>query len=651
MAYKNQQEFINALDKAGELLRIKTYVNPALEIAEITDRISKTPGGGKALLFENTGYDFPVLMNAYGSEKRMCMALGVNHLDDVAHEIESLFKLLTKPKESILDKLNLLPRLGQFASWMPKVKSGRGECQEVIMREPDITKLPVIKCWPKDGGPFVTLPVIHTKEPNTGTRNVGMYRMQVFGPTLTGMHWHKHKVSAKHFNEYKKLGKRMPVAVALGGDPVYAYSATAPLPENVDEYMLAGFLRKKKVELVKCITLPEIEVPADADFIIEGYVEPNEEMIWEGPFGDHTGYYSLPDWYPKFHITAITHKRNAVYPATIVGIPPQEDAWLGKATERIFLAPIKMTLVPEIMDMDMPVEGVFHNLVIAQIKKDYAGQGQKVMNAMWGAGQMMFNKILVLTAPPPPEGGSLESPFKINEYEKLAKDVFKNLNVVTDVTYSSGPMDVLDHSCSKMGFGGKMCIDGTHKFEEEKDKAFELTVDNWQLTGEEIMKQFSEVKQVNVSLLEKDIPCIIISVEKNRKGHVRELHHQLCQDIDVMEGIKMVLYVEHTVDAHDLPVALWRFCNNLDPKRDHILFQDESHQDPDKTFACLGLDGTMKTKAFDNFHRDWPNIIVADDTTIKSVDEKWNELGIGAFISSPSLKFKGQLYGEEAVVG
>lgn len=641
MAYKNQQEFINALEKAGELLRIKTYVNPELEIAEITDRISKTPGGGKALLFENTGYDFPILMNAYGSDKRMCMALGVNHLDDVAHEIESLFKLLTKPKESILDKLNLLPKLGQFASWMPKVKSGRGECQEVIMTEPDITKLPVIKCWPKDGGPFVTLPVIHTKEPNTGTRNVGMYRMQVFGPALTGMHWHKHKVSAKHFNEYKKLNKRMPVAVALGGDPVYAYSATAPLPENVDEYMLAGFLRKKKVELVKCITQPDIEVPADADFIIEGYVDPNEEMIWEGPFGDHTGYYSLPDWYPKFHITAITHKKNAVYPATIVGIPPQEDAWLGKATERIFLAPIKMTLIPEIIDMDMPVEGVFHNLVIAQINKEYAGQGQKVMNAMWGAGQMMFNKILVIA----------DEGVKIQDYESLAKYVFKHLNVVTDVTYSSGPMDVLDHSCSKLGFGGKMCIDGTSKFDEEKDDTYELTVDNEQwAVGNIIQKQFAEVKAVNTSLLKKDISCIIISVEKNRKGHVRELHHQICQDIDAMEGIKMVLYVEHTVDANDLPVALWRFCNNLDPKRDHILFQDESHTDPDKTFACLGLDGTMKTKAFDNFHRDWPNIIVADDATIASVDKKWDELGIGSFIPSPSLKFKNQLYGEEAAV-
>src|ERR1700730_9674282 len=459
MAYKNLLQFIQVLEETGELVRIKAYVNPNLEIAEITDRISKTPNGGKALLFENTGYDFPVLMNAYGSEKRICLALGIAHLDDIAKEIESLFKLLTRPKESILDKISLLPKLGQFASWMPKVKSGKGECQEVVMQDPDLTKFPVITCWPKDGGPFITLPVIHTKDPNTGSRNVGMYRMQVFDKTLTGMHWHKHKVSAKLFNEYKKLGKRMPVAVALGGDPVYAYSATAPLPENVDEYMLAGFIRKKNVELVKCITQPELEVPADADIIIEGYVEPNEELIWEGPFGDHTGYYSLPDWYLRFHVTAIKHSRNAVYPATIVGIPPQEDAWLGKATERIFLAPIKMTMVPEIVDMEMPVEGVFHNLVIAQIRKEYAGQGQKVMNAMWGAGQMMFNKILVIA----------DEHTAIRDYRRLAQDVFRNLNPATDVSFSQGPMDVLDHSCSRLGFGGKMCIDGTTKEIEESE--------------------------------------------------------------------------------------------------------------------------------------------------------------------------------------
>ncbi|GAC1593603.1 MAG: menaquinone biosynthesis decarboxylase [Ginsengibacter sp.] len=638
MAFRNQQEFINLLEKSGELQRITAYVNPVLEIAEITDRVSKSGNGGKALLFENTGYDFPILMNGYGSEKRMCIALGVNSLNDVAKDIENLFHLLSSPKANFVDKLKLLPKLGQFASWMPKVINGRGSCQEVIMTQPDITKLPVITCWPKDGGPFVTLPVIHTKDPNNGTRNVGMYRMQVFGPTLTGMHWHKHKVSAKHFNEYKKLNKKMPVAVSLGGDPVYAYSATAPLPENVDEYMLAGFLRKKKVELVKCITQPEIEVPADADFVIEGYVDPNDELIWEGPFGDHTGYYSLPDFYPRFHITAITHKKNAVYPATIVGIPPQEDAWLGKATERIFLAPIKMTMVPEITDMEMPVEGVFHNLVITKINKEYAGQGQKVMNAMWGAGQMMFNKILVLA----------DGEIDITNYEKLAQYVFKNLNPATDVYFSQGPMDVLDHSCSKLGFGGKMCIDGTHKYDEETIEGYQQQVQPNIDFPSILRENFNEIANVNSALLKRDIPVLIVSVEKNKKGHIFDLHKALCE-LDVIQGIKMILYVEHTVDANDLPIALWRFCNNLDPKRDKTLFEGNSKTFPGKRYACLGLDGTRKTKEFDDFHRDWPNIIVANEATIQAVDEKWASLNIGPFIPSPSLKFVDQLYGNEAV--
>lgn len=636
MAYKNLQQFIELLEKEGELVRIREYVDPRLEISEVTDRISKTAGGGKALLFENTGYDFPVLMNAYGSERRMCLALGVNQLDDVAREIENLFHALSSPKENILDKLKMLPMLGQFASWMPRVKSGRGACQEVVMAEPDITRLPVITCWPKDGGPFVTLPVIHTKDSNTGARNVGMYRMQVFGATLTGMHWHKHKVSARHFNEYKKAGKRMPIAVALGGDPAYAYSATAPLPENVDEYMLAGFLRKKRVELVKCLTQPEVEVPADADFIIEGYVDPADELIWEGPFGDHTGYYSLPDWYPRFHITAITHKKNPVYPATIVGIPPQEDAWLIKASERIFLAPMKMTMVPEIMDMDMPVEGVAHNLVIAQIQKEYAGQGQKVMNAMWGAGQMMFNKILVLA----------DQHVRIQDYKKLAQYVFKNLDPATDIYFSQGPMDVLDHSCSKLGFGGKMCLDGTGKFEEELPGDNGFVQPKHAAAIEAAVASLEDVTGVNASLLAEDIPVILVAVKKNRRGQVADLHRQLAA-LEAVQGVKLVLYVEHTIDPYDLPVALWRFCNNLDPRRDSVT--ESGITDSGQRWACMGLDGTMKTLAHDNFQRDWPNVIAMDMATIEAVDKKWDRLGLGAFIPSPSLKFREQMYGEEAV--
>jgi 4-hydroxy-3-polyprenylbenzoate decarboxylase len=334
--YRSTKDWIAALEKDGDLVRIKEYVNPHLEITEITDRISKVYG--PALLFENTGTDFPLLINSMGTERRMAKALGVDKLDDIAADIEKLFKDLTGPKQSFLDKLKMLPQLSAIASWMPKEINSRGACQEVVMKDPDITKLPVLKCWPEDGGPFLTLPVIQTKDPQTGIRNVGLYRMQIFDKQLTAMHWHRHKVSARHFNEYKKLKQRMPVVVTIGGDPALAYSATAPLPDGVDEFMLAGFVRRKKVELVKCLTI-DMYAPSDADFVIEGYIDPEEEYILEGPFGDHTGYYSLADYYPRFHITAITHRKDAIYNATIVGIPPQEDAWIGKATERIFLAP------------------------------------------------------------------------------------------------------------------------------------------------------------------------------------------------------------------------------------------------------------------------------------------------------------------------
>ncbi|MDR3680548.1 MAG: menaquinone biosynthesis decarboxylase [Flavipsychrobacter sp.] len=632
MAYKSLNAFIETLEHEGELVRIKTFVDPILEIAEITDRISKTPDRNKALLFENTGTDFPVLINAFGSERRMALAIGVDQLDDVAADIEKLFKRLSEPKNNIMEKIAMLPQLGRFASYMPRVIKGRGACQEVVMEKPDLTQLPVMLCWPKDGGKFITLPSVHTKDPVTGNRNIGMYRMQVFGPDMTAMHWHKHKVSAKHYNEYKKLNRRMPVAVSLGGDPVYTYSATAPLPENVDEYMLAGFLRKKRVELVRCLTQPDVEVPADADFVIEGYVDPDEEMLWEGPFGDHTGYYSLPDWYPKFHVTAITHRKDAVYPSTIVGIPPQEDAWLGKATERIFLAPIKMTMVPEIKDMHMPIEGVFHNLVIATIHKEYAGQGPKVMNAMWGAGQMMFNKILVLA----------DGDVKIDDYKALARYVCNNIDPASDIYFSQGPMDVLDHSCSKLGFGGKMCIDGTSKQEEEISRVQKPFTLSPQFSVQELMDENPEIKGINDTLARaSQIPILFMSVKKDRKEHVHELHKKICAS-PALAGIKMILYVEANVSVDNIAVALWRFCNNLDPKRDHFYGGKERN--------ILGLDGTRKTKELDDFDRPWPNIIVADDKTIKAVDKKWPSLNLGSLITSPSLLYKTQLYGEEASV-
>lgn len=631
MAYKNLQHFIQTLDEAGELVRIKEFVDPKLEITEIVDRVSKQYG--PALLFENTGTDFPVLINSMGNYKRMCMALGVNHMDDISKEIEGLFKMLTGPKDNIMDKLKMLPKLGQISSWMPKVVSGKGECQEVINMNPDITKFPVLTCWPEDGGPFITLPVIHTKDPNTGIRNVGMYRMQVFEPTLTGMHWHKHKVSARHYNEYKKLGQKMPVAVALGGDPVYTYSATAPLPDGIDEYMLAGFLRKKKVELVQCIT-QDIQVPADADIIIEGYVDPQEDWIWEGPFGDHTGYYSLADWYPRFHITCITHRKNAVYPATIVGIPPQEDAWIGKATERIFLAPIKMTMVPEIIDMVLPMEGVFHNLVIVKIKKDYPGQALKVMNSMWGAGQMMFTKMMVV----------VDGDVDIHDNLAVAKYISENVDPQNDIIYTNGPMDVLDHSCSKMAFGGKMGIDATKKLPEEKRSESIAPVTIPGINKNNITSKFSEIKDINDSLLSLGISLVIVSVEKNRKGHIAELNKQLFE-MEEFKHVKVLIFLEHTIDISDLADAVWRFSNNVDPRRDAFTVNANS----DDEISHVGFDGTRKTLDFDGFTRDWPNILANTQEVIDAIDAKWDKLGLGPLIPSPSRKYIKQLYEGGAV--
>ncbi len=629
--YSSLREFIQLLEKEGELIRIKEYANPELEISEITDRISKQQG--KALLFENTGTGIPLLINAFGSEKRMCMALGVNHLDDVSKRIETLFKTLMKPKDNIIEKLRMLPQLSQMASWMPKLVKGKGACQEVINMNPDITKFPVMKCWPEDGGAFITLPVIHTKDPNTHIRNVGMYRMQIFSPAETGMHWHKHKVSARHFQEYKKLGKKMPVAVALGGDPVYTYCATAPLPDNIDEYMLAGFLRNKKVQLVQCIT-QDVQVPADAEIIIEGYVDPMEEEILEGPFGDHTGYYSLADFYPKFHITCITHRKNPIYPSTIVGIPPQEDAWLGKATERIFLAPIKMTMIPEIVDMELPIEGVFHNLTIVKIKKEYAGQAIKVTNAMWGAGQMMFNKILVI----------VDDDIDIHNYKSVAQVMSANVDPQQDIYFSQGPMDVLDHSCSKFSFGGKMCVDATRKFPEEKriDNG-QLTIDNSvsKIDFEKLKKDFPEIVQVNDELLNLNISVVFLSVQKNRRNHLKELSESLFKKSE-LSYIKFLIFLEANVDCSDIKDAIWRFTNNIDPRRDSFIIEG-------KEISHIAFDGTRKTKEYDGFERDWPNILAMDEKTISLVDEKWEKYQLGKFIPSPSLKYRRQLYKGGAV--
>jgi 4-hydroxy-3-polyprenylbenzoate decarboxylase len=620
MAYKNLADFISRLEISGELVRISGKVSPYLEISEITDRVSKN--NGKALLFENTGTDFLLLINAMGSEKRICLALGVNNLEEVGDRIKLLFEELTIPRPGLIDKISVLPKLGEIASWMPRVRKGRGDCQQVIMNEPDLSKLPVLTCWPHDGGPFITLPSVHTVHPVTGQRNVGMYRMQVMGKTETGMHWHLHKGSAAHFREYKRLKRKMPIAVTLGGDPVYTYSATAPLPENIDEYLLAGFLRRKKVEMVKCLT-NNLLVPSDVDFVIEGYVDPQEDLVLEGPFGDHTGYYSLADYYPKFHVTCITHKKGAVYPATIVGIPPQEDAWMGKATERIFLTPIRMTMAPEIVDMIMPPEGVFHNIVIAKIKAEYPGQPAKVMNALWGAGQMMFNKVMIV----------LDSDADLADSAELLAKIVLNADPHEDIIFNRGPVDVLDHASSVFAYGSKLGIDATCKKAGEK-----VFTDSSQKLSE--LNNCYEVQVYDKLQKAEGLPLVILGIRKSEPGFLNDLHTRLCSD-GLLDGFRYVVYIDHfALDLNPGDIA-WLVSNNIDPVRD--CFFADGNKGP------LAIDGTMKSAKLDNFSRDWPNVVVMDDITIEKVDEMWNDLGLGNFLPSPSKKYKALIRNDGAV--
>lgn len=450
------REFIAELERRGLLKRIRTQVDCELEITEITDRVSKMEGKKNvALLFENVkGYDMPVLMNAFGSMERMAIALGVHEVDDIANRIREILRLPYISVQNKLDLVKIIPQAKKAINFPKYVK--KAPCQEVIIKDrPDIEKFPILKCWPDDGGRFVTLPLVFTKNPKTGKRNVGMYRLQVYDGQTTGMHWHIHKNGAENFRAHKELGKdRIEVAVAIGGDPVLTYAATAPLPRDVDEMVFAGLLREKAVEMVKCVTV-DVEVPAHSEIILEGYVK-LDELRREGPFGDHTGYYSLADDYPVFHITCITHRRNPIYPSTIVGKPPMEDCYIAKATERIFL-PFLQEQIPEICDINLPLTGVFHNCAMVSIKKTYPQQAKKVMHAIWGMGQMMFTKMIII----------VDSHVNVQDENEVWWRVFNNIDARRDIVMVDGPLDVLDHSSPTPNWGTKVGIDATKTWPSE----------------------------------------------------------------------------------------------------------------------------------------------------------------------------------------
>lgn len=609
--YKSLADFIDKLESAGELIRIGTPVSSDCEIAEITDRIAKCEGGGKALLFEHTDRDFPVLTNMMGSERRMAMALGVERLEEITQLIESLVRQATSPKDSLGDKLRMLPLLGEVAKWFPRKSKRRGACQQVVLtgKEASLDRLPILRSRALDGGRFVTLPMVNTIDPDTGVRNVGMYRMQVFDSHTTGMHWHRHKTGARHFEAYKRRGERMPVSVAIGGDPVYAYSATAPMPDNLDEYMLAGMLRHKPVQLVKCVT-NDIYVPADCDFVIEGYVDPQEAPVVEGDFGDHTGFFSLTDLYPRFHVTAITHRRDAIYPATIVGIPPQEDAYISQATERIFLAPIRLVMQPEIVDMTMPVAGTSHNIALLSIATRYEGQAVKVAQGMWSAGQMMFNKYLVLTP----------SDTALRDSASIAR-LIRKCNPKRAIVRGEGIYDVLDHATATCGYGGKIALDLTSIAESEK-RTPRIAEAATLPSGVEHSKDLLEEWSVWVLFADNDTQ---IDAE------------QLARD----NGVECNCIALFDIRAKDLSgeELLWLAAANTDPARDIALTEDGHTAIVDARPKRPGKAGNPTR---------FPNVVVSDKQTIALVDSRWTEYGLGEFVESPSVRYGKLLLSERA---
>ncbi len=461
MSLDSLADFIAAIERIGELVRIDRPVNCHLEIAEIADRTMKLPGGGPALLFtrpvlaDGQVAAMPVLINAFGSRRRMELALDCDSLDGIGDRIAELLEL--KVPSGLMAKLALLPRLAEVAKYPPRLTSGTARCQEVVWRgeDVDLDTVPILTTWPGDGGRYLTLPMVITRDPVHGGRNVGMYRVQVRGPRDLAMHWQRHKSGAAHWRAMAKRGETMPVAIALGGDPAAIYSASAPLPPGIDEFLFAGFLRRQPVELVRALT-SDLEVPAAADIVIEGVIDPAEELVMEGPFGDHTGFYSLADLYPRMQVTAVTMRRQPIYPATLVGRPPMEDYWLGHATERIFLPLLRLT-VPEIVDYHMPAVGIFHNLVFVSIDKQYPGQAYKVMHALWGQGLMALSKVLVV----------VDRDVNVQDPDECWWIALNNIDPQRDIEFARGPVDVLDHASSHFTFGSKMGIDATRKWPEE----------------------------------------------------------------------------------------------------------------------------------------------------------------------------------------
>ncbi len=605
MAFHSLTEFIEQLERENELIRISESVSPILEISEITDRVSKSPDGGKALLFENVeGSQMPVLINAFGSTRRMSLALGVEDIEEIPKEIDRYLKIA--PPATLLDKVKLLPLLLNAANFPPKMfRGGQAPCQEIVHLgdDVDLGKIPILQCWPNDAGRFITLPIVVNRSADDKLRNVGLYRMQIYDKNTTGMHWHIHKDGAHFFHEFRRQNKRMEVAVAIGADPVVCYSASAPLPYGIDEFLLAGFIRKSAVPLVKCKTV-DLEIPATAEIVLEGYIDPSE-MRLEGPFGDHTGYYSQDGDYPVFHVTAITHRKNPVYLTTIVGKPPQEDYYLGKATERIFL-PLMRTQLPEIVDMDMPLEGVFHNSVILSIDKRYPMQARRMMSALWGLGQMSFVKTILV----------VDADVDVHDTKAVLRVLLNNIDFKRDLFFSEGILDVLNHGSDQALYGSKLGIDATTKIEGEpgfgKDAHSRQPSKNLP-NPKAVVDRFKEVKDCRILDSDSRHSVMFVAFDKTRAHQPGKFISAFFNNPGFAK-ISILIVLEAHVDLRDYSAIMWKFFNNLDPKRD-FHFED----------GHLGIDVTRKLPE-EGYEQDWPDEIAMSRTIKDQVDKKWKRM-------------------------
>lgn len=589
-SYKNIGEFIDALETSGELIRIRDEVSPVIEISKYADAESKKPNGGKALLFENVVDNgrktFPVAVNLFGSDRRMSMALGVESLAKSGSEIAALTE--ANPPKSLGDFFDLAKKILPLTRIMPKTVRGKAPCQEVVKTGSDIdlSEIPVLKCWPHDGGRFVTLPLVFTKSPDGRKRNLGMYRLQIFDEKTTGMHWHVHKDGSHFFREYAKEKRRMPVAVAIGADPATIYAATAPMPRGIDELLLAGFFRKKGVPMAKCITV-DMEVPADAEFVLEGYVDCDERRL-EGPFGDHTGYYSLADMYPVFHLTAITRKEKPIYCATLVGPPPMEDCYMAKATERIFL-PMLRTVIPEIRDYFLPWEGVFHNISVVALDKEFPAHAKKLAAGVWGQGQMSFCKAVVAI-----DGGDDPS-----DLSKVWQKFLESFDPERDVFLSEGVLDALDHSAPRPLQGSKIAIDLTGEIDgETKRNVRKLSVPT-ESDAAEIEKFLKSQVPQFLRMSARNGFCAIAVEKGSSRG--RDILEKIGSFGKFAEFFRAAALFDSDVDIESNSKILWKIFNNTDPSRDIMVVGNS-----------LCLVDACKKNAADGYPREWPDDLSFD---------------------------------------